>query len=323
VVRKSDGTVLSNRPYEYRSGQAMFIDWTRAGGLEAVARTAYLNLATQIRDELASHLSEPPVRLGAGYNAALTRAVSLHRAGASSSAPLLVRYQPTSSPQVVYSAEASTHLSIQRPLTKAEAVAEARSGLEYQFDGLEQDRNSVVQALACLVATPIGLWQEAAALVQGVSRRKVEAADARLSAAARQTQPASALANEVARALVPQNGPPVMMARAEASEDTALEIRVVRAALTGKPGPNSPLALCVEAHATLVRSRDQQELYSCPVQYRSRERKFANWAAQDARQFRQELALCYGQMSAAIVQRLVQTGWAPNPKAPSDVLAKN
>ena len=65
--------------------------------------------------------------------------------------------------------------------------------------------------------------------------------------------------------------------------DTALEIHVENAMLAGNGGINPKLALCVEARATLLRSRDGQQLYSCPVQYRSQGRKFTEWAAHDAK----------------------------------------
>ena len=71
------------------------------------------------------------------------------------------------------------------------------------------------------------------------------------------------------------------------------------------PGIKPPLALRVQAQVTLVRARDGQELYSWSVRYCSTERKFKDWAAHDAKLFRQELDQCYRQMAAGLAERLV------------------
>jgi hypothetical protein len=365
LVRQSDGVVLSDGPYEYRSGKAMFIDWSRQGGFEGVAQTGFSRLADEMASELCSRISEPPVLSGAGYK----NAPGLHDgprlmlarngAPANGSGVQWVAYHPaTFAPIEIHPAGSAGSLSLQKPLTREEAAAEAQSDLEYQFDGLENDRNSVVQALACLAAVPVGLWEQAAVLVRGVPSGELEAADARLRKAARQAQPEAALAKEMARVLAPETAEPVMLARADAlspsqatpvwvkcaaggpagekangqsashlpgSEppEISLEIRVSQAALSGKPGINPPLALRVQAQATLVRARDGQELYSCPVQYRSTERKFTDWAAHDARLFRQELDQCYRQMAASLAERLVNGGLVPANRIPADVLAEN
>ena len=104
--------------------------------------------------------------------------------------------------------------------------------------------------------------------------------------------------------------------------DTALEIHVENARLAGKEGINPKMALCVEASATLLRSRDGQRLYSCPVQYRSQGRQFTEWAAHDAKLFREELQKCYRDLSASMVNQLVARGVVPPDGKPQPTFAK-
>lgn len=86
--------------------------------------------------------------------------------------------------------------------------------------------------------------------------------------------------------------------------DTALEIKVLSAALTGKGQANPPLAVCVEAQARLLRVSDGAELFSGRVHYRSPEHKYTEWAARDARLFRLEIEQCYRDLSRATVDQL-------------------
>jgi hypothetical protein len=104
--------------------------------------------------------------------------------------------------------------------------------------------------------------------------------------------------------------------------NTAVEIHVEEARLVGKEGINPRLALCVEARATALRSRDGQQLYSCPVQYRSQGRHFTEWAADDARLFREELQKCYHDLSTIMVKQLVNRGVVPPDDQPRPVLAQ-
>jgi hypothetical protein len=103
---------------------------------------------------------------------------------------------------------------------------------------------------------------------------------------------------------------------------TVLEIQVGRAALTGAGGVNPSLALCVEAEATLLRVEDGLELYRCPVHYRGEKRKFDQWAASDARLFREELQQCYREVSRTIVARLVDEEIVTPERGPRSILAK-
>src|SRR3989442_9820306 len=102
---------------------------------------------------------------------------------------------------------------------------------------------------------------------------------------------------------------------------TALEVTVNSAALSGGDGANPPLAMCVEAQATLVRVRDHQEIYSFPIHYRSKPQKFVRWAAHDARLFREEIERCYHELSTGIADKLVSQKLLSPREAPSSIFA--
>ena len=258
----------------------------------------------------------------------------------------------------VYSRADLTHVAIQRPLSRDEASAEAREETTWMLDGLNEHPNMLVALPACAVGTPISLWKQGVALVRGSSPRTIQKADAKLSEAAMQAKPHHELAFQVAQQLAPRTSQPVVLVRGPllhgAEEDaalvqcvsrgsavefaggqnaagnlfsrraeTALEIQVQKAVLAGDGEFNSKLALCVEARAAVVRTRDGQQLYSCPVQYRGERRKFTEWAAQDAKLFRAELQKCYHDLGAAMVEQLVSRGAFPAEQQPAPVFAKH
>src|SRR5262249_16683665 len=149
-----------------------------------------------------------------------------------------------------------------------------------------------------------------------------------ITAASHETQPNREVAEQVAMQITPHAAQPVLLVKnpllrggdfspspvvapppAERQAETTLDIQVATAALEGDGGVNPALALCVEAEARLIRLSDGAELYSCPVHYRSEQRKFTRWAAHDAQQFRQELQRCYREVSATIVNDLVARGF--------------
>jgi hypothetical protein len=257
----------------------------------------------------------------------------------------------------VYSTGNVAHLAIQRPLTRDQAVSEALDDVNDMFRDLLAQPSMLVVLPAAAVATPISLYKQGVAVVRGVSPRTLRQADAKLSQAANETKPHEALAVLVAQQLAPQITRPVMLVRQPlppgAEEDaglmqcaargtlaaltgeqtgagyllsqgaeTALEIHVEDARLAGSEGINPRLALCVEARATLLRSRDGQQLYSCPVEYRGQGRHFTQWAAHDAKLFREELQKAYHDLSASMVNQLVNRGAVPLDDKPQPVLAQ-
>jgi len=288
-------------------------------------------------------------------------AASLASSGQSSSRPSLmpVGYWTGDTGTLgIYSTGNVPYVVLQRPLTADQATAEALDDVNHMFQGLVDHPNMMVALPAIAVATPVSLGKQLAAALRGLSPNTLRQADAKLSEAARENRPHEALAAQVAQQLAPQTSEQVILVRqalppgaqgdvelmhcaargtlalltgVQAAGDylvgqgaeTSLEIHVENARLAGKEGINPRLALCVEARATLLRSRDSQQLYSCPVQYRSRARHFKTWAARDAKLFREELQNCYRDISASIVDQLVKRGVVPLSDKPQPVFAQH
>ena len=361
LVRTADGAVLYDQPAEYRSGPCLFADWTLHNAFQSVAETGYQQLAEQCVSRLLA-TTDQPMLLGAGYrktpapNRNLPVRLASNRDPSGRLPAQLVDYSIAGS-LGIYSTGNEAHVVFQRPLTRDQANTEALSDMDYMLDELNQQPNMLVALPACAVAVPISLCKQSVALVRGLSPRTVEEADAQLTAAANETRPHQELAVLVAQQLAPRTSEPVMLVRQplppgaaqdtqlmhyfargtlvsltggqtangyllSQGADTALEIRVQEAALTGNGGINPKLALWVEARATLWRSRDGQQLYSCPAHYCSQSRKFTEWAAHDARLFRAELHKCYHELSAAMVDQLVQRGGVPPARLPQPTFAQ-
>jgi hypothetical protein len=176
-------------------------------------------------------------------------------------------------------------------------------------------------------------------------------AEASLRTAAGQELPHRTIANEVAVALTPNTALAVVVAEEPRKQDefadeleprtipagfhsdgnelvtqradTELRIHLVQARLSGKGGFNSRLALRLEAQATLINKRSGAVVYSCPVSYRSAERRFKTWAAHDAQLFRQELAGGCREMGVALADQLVAKGLVAPGRRPYSTVAKN
>jgi len=257
----------------------------------------------------------------------------------------------------VYSTGNVAHVVLQRPLTRDEATSEALDDVRHTLGDLIEQPNMLVALPAIAVATPVSIYMQGAAVVRGLSPRTLREADAKLAKAANETRPHQELAVQVAQQLAPQTSQSVRLVRQPlppgAEEDaalmqcagrgtlavltggqtaggyllsqgatTAVEIHVEDARLAGKEGINPKLALRVEARLTLLRSRDGQQLYSCPVQYRSKSRHFTTWAAHDAKLFREELQNCYRDLSAIMVNQLVNAGMVPPGVQPQPTFAQ-
>jgi hypothetical protein len=79
LLRGSDGAVLLDRPYQYKSGPALFIDWARHGGVDGVAQTAYQALAERIAEDIFKPASERPLLIGPGHLHSAASTLSLTR----------------------------------------------------------------------------------------------------------------------------------------------------------------------------------------------------------------------------------------------------
>lgn len=371
--------VVLDRHYHYQSGAAMFVDWTRQGGLEGVAQTGYRILGEQIAKDIFEPLTEPPLRLGPGRNdsdatskPSVLFAVRQGRFASSAAmgaewsgarfVPLAFRLQqsgavsagrgprylanagrwasPNSCDLQFVSLEPREVTSIEvhaggrgqpsdllTPEAKsADTLPSAGSETEWRLDGLENDRNAVVQGLSCLAAVPLGLWDQTIGAVRRHSREKTAQVLKTLDAIPKQDQFENKLADEVARCLRAQTGDEVRrtdeplavgLPAAQASSGghttpgiaanskTALEIRVVNAQLERKRSHGPSRSLCVQIQATLVRTSDGQELYRRPIVYRSTARKLKDWARSDGRLLRQELNACSKLAAQALTDELV------------------
>jgi len=338
LVRAQDGAVLYDEAFSYQSGTALFVDWSCPKAFQRVAQTGYRTLAAQMVEKLSVASRDEPILAGAGFKqnpshfsqtkvlvASSTRSITGHPYArfASFSPERPDRLAVTSRGPTPYST-----LSLQRPLTKDEATSEALHEVTLMVEEAGQLHNSALQLLAAGVAVPLSLWKQTVAGVRGLSDRQFKAANANLTAASLEPSLPEDLAAQVAQNLGPQDAPPVLLARHPMSgeagrspllptgNDRLLEIQIISAALQGGDGINPPLALCVEARATLLRAQDRQELYSCPVRYRSGHHRFTTWAADDARAFRSELAKCQRELGRAIVEQLADRQLiAPNRQA--------
>jgi hypothetical protein len=195
------------------------------------------------------------------------------------------------------------------------------------MDGLENDRNPVVQALACVAALPLGIWEQTIGAVTKSSEERTERLVAALNEVADTERFERRVANDVARCLQSQSVHPVTRwgdrvplpapvpsrtggtepNRPDAAAEcgTALEIQAIRTELIGKHAGSRSRALSVEIQATVIRTSDGQELYSCPIRYRSLPRKLKDWVASDAKPLRQELDECSRQTAQAVAREVI------------------
>jgi hypothetical protein len=361
LYRVSDRALLFDLPLQYQSSTALFLDWTYPETFRGVAETGYRELAAHITEQMFSNLADGPVLSGAGYKKRSPRSTLVVNRLPLNTSPgaQFAAFSGSGMGQLgVYSTGEVMQVTLQRPLQKEEAQEEALSDVAWSLDGLQYSRNSIVQLSACAAAIPLSLWKQTVAAVRGLSSKQYQHAEAQLSAAARAGLPHEELANQVAQQLAPRTAQPVALVRkppiAETEDestvmrcmargtlawlppgqtptsyleaqgtDSALEIHVLSAALKGKSGINPPLAVCVEAEATLYRVRDGAEVYSFPILYRSEGRKFVDWAANDAKLFREELNRCYQKMGDALVEKLVERGVLTPNKTPRPTLATN
>jgi hypothetical protein len=357
MLRSSTGEVISDETFEYQSGKDLFLDWALNNGepFQKCTDFGYRRLADQIVERMFEATGEAPILVGVG-----APKPSVHtprpqvRLAAYRPAPALppqVQFvsQASAPPGTlyVYSASPGDFMSIQRPLTKDEAVSETQSDINSSLGELITHPNTFVALTAIAVAIPLSIYQQTAGGIRGLSDKKYRAADAQVTTATRSSRPAAVLAREIAQTLGSRcsesvvlldkprdDGEQLALVRPAAGKpmlvswpgvgpanpragDKALEIEVLSAALKGDASVNPSLAVHLEARATLLRGDDGREIYSCPVHYRSPARKFTAWAANDAKLFREELQRCYGKLSGTVIdqmvaRRLIAPGENPN-----------
>lgn len=315
LVRLTDHVVLEEERAEYRSGTALFLDWTLRDALEGVAQTGYRQLAEELVARMLSTTDEPLL-----VGAAFPNAPQVHVRGGQNSLregqTVVHRVSYSEVPEIdpfgiSFSAN-MTHVNVQRPLTRDEIASEAIQDLEWQLDGLDNHPNLIVMLGATVSAVPLSLWKQSAAAVQGFSSKTVKEAASKLDRIAVRAEPAKEIAFAVAEELRADSAPGVVLTgysprQGRLSPETglrSLEIHVESAGLRGKHGSNPKLAFCLEAKAAL-RSPEGRQLYACPIRYETKPHRLKDWAAQDGRLFRDTLQQSSLEISTSICNRLL------------------
>jgi hypothetical protein len=210
--------------------------------------------------------------------------------------------------------------------SQPDASSANMSDTEWALGGLENDQNFVVQALALTAAIPMGLWEQTLGSFFKHSRDTADKVTSSLNGIVARGHFEQNLADAVAQRLQAgvtdpvrrsdeplefalarlrqETGLKLLVPEAKADCNTALEIHVAGARLIGKKPNASSRALAVEIQATVFRTSDGQELYSCPIRYLSTERKLKEWTASDALLFRRELDACTKEAAAALAADL-------------------
>jgi hypothetical protein len=353
LFRSADQFVLLDKRYRYQSGSALFIDWARYRGLEGVAQTGYRSIAEQIADDIFQPLVEPPLLIGPGQEHALRATEAWDLSDVSDESDdnreeergwyyVSLDTDDVTSIQI-YTGKPDERLRVHTPGPEPANPPDAQTDTERKMDGLENDRNSVVQWVSCVAAVPLGLWEQTVGAVQKHSQEKAEKLVKVLNGVPEQRHLEQHVADAVARQLRSQVINPVRRteepprfalstpgeatpvdpppgAGTNASHVLALEIQVMDATLAGRHENSQSRALCVEVQATIFRTSDGQELYSRAIRYRSSTKKLKDWAASDAKLFREELESCQEQTAQALTSELLGRGFvtqAPAPLAPA------
>ncbi len=105
---------------------------------------------------------------------------------------------------------------------------------------------------------------------------------------------------------------------AEGAPDTFLEVGVVELRLVGS-GIDRPLALVVNVETRLLLPEKRGTLYEASLEYRSRTRKYAEWAADNAQPFQEELDRAVHSLAERIVEEvfLLHPISGPQPAPPA------
>jgi len=233
------------------------------------------------------------------------------------------------------------NFSIQRPLTKGKASREL--GQQFGALGGDEETIQVLTSGTLGYALPVlaasGVIGEAAGALAGVPQRKYTTADDALGRAATESDMQEELRNQVWQLIGERSDGRVVLVKKPLPEgvgpefarlscvrcatlawlpkgqtardylasqgiDTALEIQILDPGLKGNGGVNPSLALSADVRASLIRVRDGRELASVPLKYQSKKRKFTEWAANDARLFREEIRRCDQTMAEEIAKEI-------------------
>ena len=232
----------------------------------------------------------------------------------------------------IHTGKTDERLRVPKPGPESGSDSGETSDTQWAMDGLEYDRNAVVQGASCLAAVPMGIWEQSFGLIRKHSKERTDELVRYLRAVTTQEHLEGELADEVARRLqsmvvdsVRRADEPLRFVLSSLTEPsghqsshavtatqskTAMEIQVISTKLVGKHRNSRSRAVSVEIQATIFRTSDGQELYSCPIHYRSSEKRLKAWAASDSKLFRQELDECLRQTAQTLASDLIARGFA-------------
>jgi len=215
LMRASDGAVLCDRAYDYRSGCAMFIDWTRHDGLASVARTGYRQIAEDMVRDFFPAAESQPVVLGRGHPV-LSAPKPSSPPGLSATSNTLAAFSQTEGRPGIRSVDSeppyprSATFSLESPAyprrqpkaqTQEPEVSGAAADADRDLDGLEDDPNLMVQSVAGLAAVPVGLWEKTVGALGEGARKRFETVGGRFQEVAWNLKPERVLAGELVRIL--------------------------------------------------------------------------------------------------------------------------
>lgn len=363
LLRATDRAVLADTTYTYQTAPELFLDWALNQGEPFMncAQTGFRQIANQIVADIVRRSGEAPQLVGSGWK---TRTPMTHdlaalniRQQSNPVAPIATvqltsqQFNESGSLYVIPSAK-SGFFSVRKPLTRDEALEEARVDINWSMEGLAVHPNMFVSATTLIVMTPVAIYHETLGLAfHGVNKKTLLNADAPIAKAINSTQPSRALATQIAQHLgdrdfsnvVLLTNPgtdPAQLARAPTSApypilaswsdplsndfrvgDKLLKIEVIEAALSGPSGSNPKLSVHIEARVTLHGVTDSDPLHTFTTHYQGEAHKFKAWGADDALLLRAELARAYSQISATALDQMIAHGWITPSQQPQHTIA--
>lgn len=320
----------------------------RGEPFEKCARTGYRQIANQILATIHRQTGEALLLVGSGQKtfpaphrskgATLKQQSNPIALVATIQLASLARNEATTI--YVVPAPGKKLFTVQKPWSRQDALTLARSDINAAADEAIRHPNVCVGLAGLAVLAPLSIYHQTIGLAfHGVSEKQIRLADRSMTNVIHSAQPAETLANQLVQhlgqrdfgniVLLPSSGlDPALLARSPTtttsripaawsasasdffrSNDKLLSIEVIKEALTGAGGSNPQLTVCLEARVTLQNARDGQVLHTSNVRYQGDALKYSQWAANDARRFRAELARGYAELSAAALEQMEAPGW--------------
>lgn len=240
---------------------------------------------------------------------------------ATGSAPSTQSFPPPPSEEVraqlnsirVVSAFAGVRPEFAKPDTKGQAAGKgALAGMAVVGQTIGQGGGSGIAILVEIAALPIGAAVGAiSGSLHGTSKAEVVAAEKTLSRVFSEMDFQMAIRREVVEA-GRKNTRHVFVTADEvvpalpdgAQTDAILEVTVLSAGLAGKGEKGAPLSVFLRVQVRLLDSPAKPPLYSNIWAQTSGARPFREWAADDGRAFREELANASRKVAESIIEEL-------------------